>query len=108
MDLGLANKVAVVTGGSSGIGRATAKILLAEGARVAGCARNAERLAAARRQLEAVKPGAVLAEPCDVLDTEAMNGFAQKVADWGGGAVDLLVNTAGQGRVSTFTATADA
>jgi NAD(P)-dependent dehydrogenase (short-subunit alcohol dehydrogenase family) len=108
MDLGLASKIAVVTGGSSGIGLATAKILLTEGARVAICARNGERLNEARQQLEAVKPGAVLAEPCDVLDTEAVNGFARKVADWSGGAIDLLVNNAGQGRVSTFTETTDA
>ena len=108
MDLGLTNKVAVVTGGSSGIGLATARLLLAEGARVAICGRNGERLDAARDALSAIKPGAVLAERCDVLDETAVKTFAGKVADWGGGRVDLLVNNAGQGRVSTFSDTTDA
>ncbi|HZD88534.1 MAG TPA: SDR family oxidoreductase [Pseudolabrys sp.] len=108
MDLGLANKVAVVTGGSSGIGLATAKLLIGDGARVAICGRDAGRLAAAKQQLDAVKPDATLAEACDVLDKQAVADFARKVGDWGEGRLDLLVNNAGQGRVSTFTETTDA
>jgi NAD(P)-dependent dehydrogenase (short-subunit alcohol dehydrogenase family) len=108
VDLGIANSVAVVTGGSSGIGLATAKLLLAEGARVAICGRNEQRLAGAKSLLEAVKPGAVLAESCDVLDADAVKGFARKVADWSGCGIDLLVNNAGQGRISTFADTSDA
>ncbi len=108
MDLGLANKVAVVTGGSSGIGLAAARLLIADGARVAICGRDENRLAAAKAQLDALKPGAVLAEPCNVLDADAVADFAAKVSDWGGGRLDLLVNNAGQGRVSTFTETTDA
>lgn len=108
MDLGLNNKVAVVTGGSSGIGLATAKLLLSEGARVAICGRDADRLTAAKAQLEAVKPGALLAETCDVLNADAVNAFAAKVSAWAGGKLDLLVNNAGQGRMSTFANTTDA
>ncbi len=103
MDLGLANSIAVVTGGSSGIGLATAKLLLADGARVAVCGRDPGRLAAAKAQLNS---SALLAEPCDVLDAGAVKAFAEKVRDWGG-RVDLLVNNAGQGRVSTFSNTTD-
>src|ERR1700739_3443318 len=70
MDLGLANSVAVVTGGSSGIGLATAKLLLAEGARVAICGRDAKRLAAAQVELASAAPGAVIAVPCDVTKSD--------------------------------------
>jgi len=108
MDLGLANKVAVVTGGSSGIGLATAKLLLAEGARVAICGRDANRLAAAQTELAAIAPGAVMAVPCDVTKADAVTAFAAKVKDWGDGRIDLLINNAGQGRVSTFAETTDA
>src|SRR3954468_9796480 len=108
MDLGLAGSVAVVTGGSSGIGLATARLLLSEGARVAICGRDAARLADAKAQLEDFKAGSVLAQSCDVRDAGAVNAFARNVADWSGGAVGLLVNNAGQGRLSTFTHTTDA
>lgn len=106
MDLGLKNSVAVVTGGSSGIGLATAKYLLADGARVAICGRDANRLAAAKQELGAAGD-TLRAETCNVLDAAAVSAFAQKIGQWSGGRVDLLVNNAGQGRVSTFADTSD-
>lgn len=108
MDLGLTNSVAVVTGGSSGIGLATAKLLLADGAQVANCGRDASRLAAAVAHLAPPNAELLLAQPCDVLDSDQVEAFAHKVAQWGGGRVDLLVNNAGQGHVSTFANTTDA
>jgi NAD(P)-dependent dehydrogenase (short-subunit alcohol dehydrogenase family) len=108
VNLGLSDSVAVVTGGSSGIGFATAKLLLADGARVAICGRDGSRLAAAKAQLDGEKADACLVERCDVLDAEAVNAFAAKVADWSGGRLDLLVNNAGQAQVSTFADTTDA
>ncbi len=105
MDLGYAGRVAVVTGGSSGIGLATARILLAEGARVAICGRDAARLEAARLSLGG--GDALLALPCDVLDRDAVSSFAAAVSAWSGGRLDLLVNNAGQGRVSTFASTTE-
>ena len=108
MDLGLGHRVGVITGGSSGIGLARARLLLSEGARVAICGRDANRLAAAQELLAAAAPGAVIAVACDVTKAEAVTAFAAKVTDWSGGQVDLLVNNAGQGRVSTFADTTDA
>jgi NAD(P)-dependent dehydrogenase (short-subunit alcohol dehydrogenase family) len=104
MELGYANRVVVVTGGSSGIGLAAARLLLAEGARVAICGRDQARLDAARAALSSDR---LLALRCDVLDATEVASFAQAVAEWGGGALDLLVNNAGQGRISTFADTSD-
>jgi NAD(P)-dependent dehydrogenase (short-subunit alcohol dehydrogenase family) len=105
VDLGYAGRVAVVTGGTSGIGLAAARLLLAEGARVAVCGRDEARLAAAREALGGGER--LLAMRCDVLSKEEVARFADAVAGWGGGALDLLVNNAGQGRVSTFADTSD-
>ncbi|RAI43832.1 SDR family oxidoreductase [Rhodoplanes roseus] len=107
MDLGLSGRVAVVTGGSSGIGLAACRLLLDEGADVALCGRDAARLADAEAEL-AGRHGAdrVLAVRCDVLDKAEVEAFARSVRDWRG-RCDLLVNNAGQGRVSTFADTSD-
>lgn len=103
----LAGRSAVVTGGSSGIGLATAEVLLRAGAAVAICGRNAERLAAAAAKLREQVPGArLLAERCDVLDATEVRHFATVVQERFG-RLDMLVNNAGQGRVSTFADTTD-
>ena len=104
----LTGKAAVVTGGSSGIGLATVELLLEAGAAVALCGRNAERLAAAEQGLRSRFPGAkMFAAACDVLDAAQMAAFADAVAQ-ALGPIDMLVNNAGQGRVSTFADTEDA
>lgn len=108
MDLGLAGRVAVVTGGTSGIGLATARVFLAEGAAVAVCGRDETRLAAAKASLEAnAAEGKLLALRCDVLDKDAVGRFAAAVGQWAG-RCDILVNNAGQARMSTFADTTDA
>ncbi|MEO7241363.1 MAG: SDR family oxidoreductase [Variovorax sp.] len=104
----LAGRVAVVTGGSSGIGLATAGLLLDCGAAVALCGRDEARLGAAVKDLRAERPQARLfAQPCDVLDPQAVAAFASASAAALGPA-SMLVNNAGQGRVSTFADTEDA
>ncbi|QBF33437.1 SDR family oxidoreductase [Thalassococcus sp. S3] len=106
--LGLEKKRVVVTGGSSGIGLATARWLLEAGARVAICARNESRLADVAAVLRRdFGDDHVLSAPVDVLDAETVGRFAQQVRDAFGG-LDALVNNAGQGRQSTFADTDDA
>lgn len=107
MDLGLKNKTAVVTGGTSGIGLAVVKKLLAEGANVAFCARNEERLATVHQQLaEEFSSDQIFSQACSVLGPEALSEFATAVERRFGGC-DILINNAGQGRVSTFADTSD-
>lgn len=104
----LAGRVAVVTGGSSGIGLATVELLLECGAAVALCGRNAGRLDSAVAGLRARHPGARLfAQPCDVLDGPSVRAFAA-ASEAALGPASMLVNNAGQGRVSTFADTDDA
>lgn len=92
MDLGLKDKVAVVTGGSKGIGYATAKTFLEEGAKVAICARDKANLDKAVKELS--KFGEVYAEAIDVTEEEAVYGFADRVVEHFG-AIDAWVNNVG-------------
>jgi NAD(P)-dependent dehydrogenase (short-subunit alcohol dehydrogenase family) len=107
MDLGLNDKVAVVTGGTSGVGLATARLFLAEGAAVAICGRDETRLAAAKSSLLGNSAAnKLLAVQCNVLDKSAVDRFASAVDQWMG-RCDILVNNAGQARMSTFADTTD-
>ena len=89
------NQVAIVTGGGSGIGLATAVELARLGAKVAICGRNAERLEAGRAAIASVtRGGPVLARPCDIREPAQVEEFVKAViAEWG--RVDILVNNAG-------------
>ncbi|MEV6851826.1 SDR family NAD(P)-dependent oxidoreductase [Actinoplanes sp. NPDC051411] len=83
-------KIAVVTGASSGIGEATARRLAAEGFHVVAAARRADRLAALVKD---IGPAATAVE-CDVTSDESVAGLAAEVAGLGG-PVTVLVNNAG-------------
>jgi len=108
MNLELQNRVVVVTGGTSGVGLATARLFLHEGAAVAICGRDATRLAAAKATLLGnTDEKRLLAVQCDVLDQAAVARFADAVGKWSGGRCDILVNNAGQARMSTFADTTD-
>ena len=92
----LANKVALVTGGSKGIGLAVAEEILERGGSVAICARNAAEVQAVGKQLEERFPKRVLAMRCDVRrENEVEATFAAVDERFGG--IDVLINNAGVG-----------
>lgn len=92
MDLGIKDKVAVVTGSSKGIGFATARILLAEGCKVAISSRHADELESVQQELEYL--GDVFAQVCDFSREKAVYEYAAAVADHFGG-IDMWVNNVG-------------
>ena len=93
MDLQLSGQVAVVTGGSAGIGLAIARGLAAEGVHVALCARDEARLRSAAAEIEGVR---VLTVPADLTVPGESERVAEAVTAEFGGA-DLLINNAGTG-----------
>jgi 3-oxoacyl-[acyl-carrier protein] reductase len=100
MDLGLRNRSCVVTGASSGIGRATALQLCAEGANVLLVARGEERLAAATEEAARAAEPAGGAAAALSLDVTAEDAGAQMLAacEERFGSLDVLVNNAGAAR----------
>lgn len=106
MDLGLKDKVAVITGGSVGIGLAVAEGLAAEGAHLVLAARDAGRLDAARAQILAGHDVQVATVPCDVATaagTEAVIAAAEREFE----GADILINNAGTGSNETIMAAPD-
>jgi 3-oxoacyl-[acyl-carrier protein] reductase len=106
VDLGLSGKVAIVTGGSEGIGRATARSLASEGARVVICGRRVDVLERAATELaeetgaEIVPTAADVSQGPDVerLIETAVERFSR---------LDILVNNAGTSRASPFGSVSD-
>lgn len=94
MDLGIDGKVALVAGGSSGLGLATAMELAREGAHVAIGARDLDRLAAAEREIKEVARGRVLASSVDITDRAAADRWVAEVAG-AFGALHILVVSGG-------------
>jgi 3-oxoacyl-[acyl-carrier protein] reductase len=107
MDLGIRDRRAIVTGGSRGIGRETARALLEAGARVLICARTAAMLEQARAELADKTGGTVVAVAGDM----AAEADVERVVSEAGrrlGGVDILVNNAGQMYSGRFDALTEA
>jgi 3-oxoacyl-[acyl-carrier protein] reductase len=103
-DSGLTDKVALVTGGSGGIGRAIVQVLAAAGMDVVFTYRGN---AASVGEIAAANPGAkVSGEVVDIRDSSACAAFAEKLFDRTG-RIDLLVNNAGVIRDNPLTAMED-
>ncbi|HWI20297.1 MAG TPA: SDR family oxidoreductase [Vicinamibacterales bacterium] len=109
MDLELTGKVAIVTGGSRGLGRAAAAALAAEGAHVVVCARGADALNSAAADLQkTAAAGAKIVPVVADLSTEAGVTAVVDSAIKTFGRLDVLVNNIGLARGADLEATTDA
>lgn len=106
MDLQLRDKVAIVTGSSRGLGRASAEALAAEGCAVCLCARNAAPLEQAADEIRAASGSRVLAVAADVMTAVGVRLVLDRTVEAFGG-VDILVNNVGGSRGSDLLDTTD-
>ncbi|BCW91132.1 3-oxoacyl-[acyl-carrier-protein] reductase FabG [Alphaproteobacteria bacterium SO-S41] len=107
MDISLSGRVALITGGSKGLGLATAKAFAAAGADVAIVARDAAGLKAAAEDISAVGQGRVVTAACDVAtDAGVTSGYNEVMTALG--RIDILVNNAGVSMSGPFETVTDA
>jgi NAD(P)-dependent dehydrogenase (short-subunit alcohol dehydrogenase family) len=105
MELGLKGKVAAITGGTEGIGRASAQRLAREGARVAICARHADKVQQAADEIAKLGTD-VLGVAADVSKADEVERFINAVIQRFG-RIDILVNNAGTSMAKPFDAVDD-
>ncbi len=101
MELGIRDKVAMITGGSLGIGLAVAEGLAAEGVHLALCARDEERVVGVAEQIASKYGVKTIAVKADVGKAEDVNRFVAETEKAFGGA-DILINNAGTGGGETI------
>jgi 3-oxoacyl-[acyl-carrier protein] reductase len=101
MDLGLGGKVAVISGGSVGIGLAVAHALAEEGAHLVLCARDEERVRQCAKELETLHGVKAVAVAADVSKAADVERVVMSAEDAFGGA-DILINNAGTGSNETI------
>jgi len=107
MDVRMDGRVALITGGSRGLGRAMALKFAEAGAKVAITARRADVLDEARAEIAGQTKAHVAAFPCDVSQADQVEGmFASMIGEFG--QLDILVNNAGQSQTGTFEEITDA
>ncbi len=106
MDLDLEGNAALVTASSRGLGFASAQAIAKEGADVAICGRDADRLDAARAELDATATGDVLAVQTDLTDPDDVSRLVGETVDTFGG-LDHLVTSSGGPPSTTFLETED-
>lgn len=106
MELGLKNKIAVVTGGSRGIGKGIAESLLTEGCQVVICARNTDLLQQATQDLRNISEK-VLPVSADITRPEDVENLIN-VTIKKFGRIDILINNVGGNRRKPFEQTTDA
>ena len=106
MDLGLKGKVAIITGSTEGIGKATALNFAQQGAKVAICSRDAEKVKHAVAEIEAAG-GEVFGMAADISKAADIEQFINAVAAKFG-RIDILVNNAGSSQRGAFLETEDA
>jgi 3-oxoacyl-[acyl-carrier protein] reductase len=106
VDLGLKGKVAVVTGGSEGIGKATAQSLGREGVSVVVCARRADVLRASAAEVAEATGAQIVSVAADVTRAEDIERVVQTAVDQFG-RLDILVNNAGTSAAGAFESLTD-
>jgi len=108
VDLGLTDKIAIITGSTRGLGLATARALVAEGCNVTICARGEGGLAEAATDLRRMGgDDRVIAVQADLATDKGVADVVTRTVEAFGG-LDILVNNIGLGRGSTITETSDA